>query len=312
MEPDLTYSLAAPVTMRSIVQPSLFELPEGVQAGEIVNVASVPQRSPFRYPGGKTWLIPIVRRWLRHVGECRLVEPFAGGGIVSLTAVFEGLSVHSTLVERDPDVAAVWKTVLNGKASWLTQRIHDFDVNLSTVRELLRTDPASTQERAFATILKNRVQRGGIVAPGAGLTKVGEKGKGLKSRWYPETLGRRITAIAAMRDKFTFVEGDGLETLRTMRTIRQTAFFIDPPYLQAGRRLYAFSELDHEELFRISSQLACNALLTYDDCDAISRLAGRFGFDVRRIPMKSTHHVRKHELLIAKNLEWLDRAGPSF
>ena len=29
-----------------------------------VNVASVPQRSPFRYPGGKTWLIPHIRRWL--------------------------------------------------------------------------------------------------------------------------------------------------------------------------------------------------------------------------------------------------------
>ena len=26
-----------------------------------VNVASVPQRSPFRYPGGKTWLVPQVR-----------------------------------------------------------------------------------------------------------------------------------------------------------------------------------------------------------------------------------------------------------
>jgi DNA adenine methylase len=29
---------------------------------KIVNVASVPQRSPFRYPGGKTWLVPIVRQ----------------------------------------------------------------------------------------------------------------------------------------------------------------------------------------------------------------------------------------------------------
>src|ERR1700674_1531455 len=31
---------------------------------EPVNVASVPQRSPFRYPGGKTWLIPYIRSWL--------------------------------------------------------------------------------------------------------------------------------------------------------------------------------------------------------------------------------------------------------
>ena len=29
-----------------------------------VNVAAVPQRSPLRYPGGKTWLIPHVRAWL--------------------------------------------------------------------------------------------------------------------------------------------------------------------------------------------------------------------------------------------------------
>lgn len=29
----------------------------------VVNVASVPQRSPFRYPGGKTWLVPTARRW---------------------------------------------------------------------------------------------------------------------------------------------------------------------------------------------------------------------------------------------------------
>ena len=32
----------------------------------VVNVASVPQRSPLRYPGGKTWLIPHIREWLRH------------------------------------------------------------------------------------------------------------------------------------------------------------------------------------------------------------------------------------------------------
>lgn len=58
-----------------------------------VNVASVPQRSPLRYPGGKTWLIPHIRVWLNKVNPAPrlLIEPFAGGGIVSLTAVMEGL-----------------------------------------------------------------------------------------------------------------------------------------------------------------------------------------------------------------------------
>jgi hypothetical protein len=34
----------------------------------VVNVASVPQRSPFRYAGGKTWLIPKIQQWLHYQG----------------------------------------------------------------------------------------------------------------------------------------------------------------------------------------------------------------------------------------------------
>jgi hypothetical protein len=34
---------------------------------KVVNVASVPHRSPFRYPGGKTRLVPQVPGWLRNL-----------------------------------------------------------------------------------------------------------------------------------------------------------------------------------------------------------------------------------------------------
>ena len=40
-----------------------------------VNVSQVPQRSPLRYPGGKTWLIPHIREWLQQVQPTLLVEP---------------------------------------------------------------------------------------------------------------------------------------------------------------------------------------------------------------------------------------------
>ena len=39
-------------------------------------------------------------------GPRLLVEPFAGGGIVSLTAVMENLADESIMVELDKDVAA--------------------------------------------------------------------------------------------------------------------------------------------------------------------------------------------------------------
>src|SRR5207249_5115900 len=141
-----------------------------------VNVASVPQRSPFRYPGGKTWLVPYIRSWLasKFTPICVLVEPFAGGGIVGLTAGFEGLADHVVLIERDPNIAAVWNTILGGQAKWLADQILGFELKRENVMGVLRREPATQRERAFAVILRNRVQRGGIMAEGAGLVKTGE------------------------------------------------------------------------------------------------------------------------------------------
>ena len=72
------------------------------------NVASVPQRSPLRYPGGKTWLIRHVKAWLCQFDPkpALLVEPFCGGGIVSLSSVMEGWTDRCLLAELDRDVAA--------------------------------------------------------------------------------------------------------------------------------------------------------------------------------------------------------------
>ena len=66
---------------------TMFDIGEQHVAQNITNVASVPQRSPFRYPGGKTWLIPTVRQWLKQERRIpkELIEPFAGSAIVSLT-----------------------------------------------------------------------------------------------------------------------------------------------------------------------------------------------------------------------------------
>jgi len=82
-----------------------------VSPTEPVNVASVPHRSPFRYPGGKTWLVPYARSWLanRPIRSDLPIEPFAGGAIVGLTAGFERLAEHVILVENDQDVASVWQ-----------------------------------------------------------------------------------------------------------------------------------------------------------------------------------------------------------
>lgn len=279
----------------------------GTAKPKVINVASVPQRSPFRYPGGKTWLIPYVRQWLSACGSQskELVEPFAGGGIVSLTAVAEKRVRQALMIELDEDIAAVWQTILGGDAKWLANKITSFSVTKSNVDSLLAKTPSRLRDKAFAVLLKNRVSHGGILANGAGLLKHGENGKGLLSRWYPQTLRTRILDIQTYKSNLRFVCADGFQVLRDNARRSDVLFFIDPPYTVAGRRLYRYSGIDHPELFRIASSLRGSFLITYDNADEIRQLASASGFQVGQIPMKGTHHAEKTELVISRDLSWL-------
>ena len=71
-----------------------------------VNVACVPQRSPLRYPSGKTWLIPHVRAWLGSL--CTppelLLEPFAGGAIVLAGGAEVCAGTHGDIIWMVVDV----------------------------------------------------------------------------------------------------------------------------------------------------------------------------------------------------------------
>lgn len=292
---------------------AIYRTASHVEFDQPINVAAVPHRSPFRYPGGKTWLVPYVRSWLTSLRPKPqlLIEPFAGGGIIGLTAGVERLADHVILVEKDADVAAVWKVIFSGQAEWLAQKIEEFPLTKANVLTTLRRTPRNPRERAFATVLRNRVQRGGIMAAGAGLVKNGENGRGLSSRWYPHTLANRIRTIAAARERFSFVEGDGMEVVQAYACERNAAFFVDPPYTVAARRLYLHWQLDQRSLFGLLKRVEGDILLTYDSTVEIANLATEFGFETQAVAMKNTHHARMKELLVGKDLTWLRLAQAS-
>jgi DNA adenine methylase len=287
-------------------QMTMFDLGEQPIRQPIINVASVPQRSPFRYPGGKTWLIPIVRQWLKQENTIvkELIEPFAGGGIVSLTAAFEKMAQQITMVEMDEEISAVWEVILNGKNKWLADKIYSYDLTHANVKAELENPNKELQDIAFCTILKNRVFHGGILAKGSGMIKNGENGKGITSRWYPKTLRDRILAIDYVKDKINFISGDAFQVLEANINSKNTYFFIDPPYTIAGKRLYTYFDIDHEKLFELTSQLKGKFMLTYDDTLEIRQLADKYNLEFRTIPMKTTLHYKKNEIIISDNFSW--------
>lgn len=282
---------------------------------KVVNVASVPQRSPFRYPGGKTWLVPRVRQWMGSLSSKpqKFIEPFAGGAITGLTVAFENLADSIILMEKDEQVAAVWQTVINtdGGAEWLANEIINFKLNLETAKDLMSARSTSTRKIALKTIIQNRISHGGILADGAGFLKNGENGKGILSRWYPETLKRRILDISKIRKRIKFTRGDGFQAIKKYLYNPDVVFFIDPPYTaskkKAGTRLYKYHDLNHEKLFELMSKINGDFLMTYDDADEVRSLALKHRFETRLVAMNNTHHATMSELLIGHDLSWVDR-----
>ena len=276
----------------------------GAAESKIVNVATLPLRSPFRYPGGKTWLIPLVRKWLSSMPKKpeTFVEPFAGGGIISLTVAMEALAKQVVMSEIEPGVAAAWRVFLNGSSERFVQRILDFDISRKAVVEELSKPPETEIDLAFQTILKNRTHRGGIVAQGASLVRAGENGKGVASRWYPQTLAKRIKEIKRHSHRIRFEEEDAFETINEFLSEPSAVFFIDPPYTYggkaAGKRLYTFSEVDHLALFDLLSKAKGRFLATYEDSPEVRRLAETYGFSCERVSMKNTHHAKMTELIV--------------
>ena len=270
-----------------------------------VNVATVPQRSPLRYPGGKTWLIPHIRKWIGATQQPvrLLVEPFAGGGIVSLTAVMENLADRSIMAELDRDVAAFWHAALH-HGQELRRRVLSFEPTRENVEALSCICPSNVVDHGFRTLVLNRTRRGGILASGASLSRVGENGKGIASRWYPGTIVDRLSKITKYADRIGFCETDGLKLLDALLSIpcSGAAIFVDPPYTaggkRAGKRLYAHHSLDHIKLFSMLADSGVNFLMTYDEAPEIISLVRKHGFSAVHVMMKNTHHARVPELVI--------------
>ena len=277
-----------------------------VLTDKVVNVSSVPQRSPLRYPGGKTWLIPEIRNWLfglDHRPEI-FIEPFAGGAIASLTAVIEGYVDRAILCEKDPDLSILWRCLFR-EPEPLAQQIERFIPTPENVQAVFANDSERDLDLAFQTLLRNRINRGGIIAKGASAMNKGENGNGLASRWYPQTIAERIRTIARFARRFEFIQGDGLNLIDRYRDDGSVVFFIDPPYTaagkRAGKRLYTFNEIDHESLFQLMSDVQAPFMMTYDENSEVVDMARRQGFHLAKIAMKNTHHAVMYELLITSH-----------
>jgi DNA adenine methylase len=259
-------------------------------------------------------MIPILRAWLGSQRRRILtfLEPFAGGASASLMAVSEGFCDEAIFSDLDVAVAAVWQCALSNDGDALARRVEQFRVTQKNVKELFSKagDDAPAIERALAVLVRNRIHRGGVLADGAGVLKHGENGNGIRSRWYPKTIASRLLEIYKQRNKFSFLRRDGFSLLSQYDEDASSVAFVDPPYFGPANRLYRHWQVDHEKVFQTLDGFKGDFLLAYDDVPDIRQLASKYELSVAVVAMKTTHHRKKQELLLSRNLEWLNHRMP--
>ena len=134
------------------------------------------------------------------------------------------------------DVAAVWQTILSDDRDWLINRIRTFALTGRSRPRGAGGPPVLDSSTSLPDHLAQPHQPRWYLERRAGRIRNGDNRKGFGSRWYPETLATRIAAIGAIRDRITFVHGDGLHALCSACDDPSLVSFVDPPYTVAGKK----------------------------------------------------------------------------
>ena len=130
--------------------------------------------SPLRYPGGKSALHNLVSDIIHANGldGGHYAEPFAGGGGLAHSLLFEGIVREIHLNDIDPAIAAFWRAILEQNDE-LCAMIETTPVTIEQWHDQKKIYARFFEQRddlqlGFATLFLNRTNRSGIIK-GAGV-----------------------------------------------------------------------------------------------------------------------------------------------
>lgn len=267
-------------------------------------------RSPLRYPGGKIKLAPLVSELIANNPRLvHYVEPFAGGAGIAINLLLNEKIEHITLNDFDVAIYCFWDSVTNRNDEFM----HIFDATEVTIDEWhkqrkifqyldLRKVLSREEELllGFSTFFLNRTNFSGILrgaTPVGGLKQLG-KWK-IDYEYNKERLEPLLRKIGFFRNKITIKNMDMIHSMEELVSDsngfspRQTLMFVDPPYVNQGKRLYLpIRTLDEHKL--IANQVNClknEWLLTYD---SVPELMGLYENNKNKFLYSLQYKVKRH------------------
>ena len=265
--------------------------------------------SPLRYPGGKTKLYSYVRRIIEVnglLGET-YIEPFAGGAGLALKLLINGDVKRIVINDFDPAIYSFWNNVLNNTDD-ICNFIRTVEISVDEwthQREVFfNQDEHTSAEIAKATLYLNRTNVSGILTGGVigGQDQTGTFS--IDARFNREGLINKMVEIADLFDRVDLYDLDAVEFLNTTLPHYYKAFInFDPPYVNKGGQLYknAFTQEDHKNLRDAIAKCKRKWIVTYDVCELIADLYGKFRGDTIDIYYSANSSRKSKEYIYFSN-----------
>lgn len=250
------------------------------------NRSALNMVSPFRYPGGKGFMSAFLKQRMTMLDpKCERVfaEPFCGGAGAALILLADGNADRVMLNDADLRIYSAWFAMLEEPERFVAN-LRDVRMDMPEWyhhRDLVAgfSDSKYDFEVGFSTFYMNRTTRSGIILNAGPIGGYDQRGKWkLDARFNVKRLTNQVLWLAENRSKIQLSNTDALSFLDRARrkpSSYNTLFFIDPPYVKAGGRLYydGMSEAKHVALSDLlTSGIIKNWILTYDDAPLIRQL----------------------------------------
>jgi DNA adenine methylase len=238
--------------------------------------------SPMRYPGAKWRLEKFVSSILKDnaLEGGHYAEPYAGGGSLALSLLFQGYVNEIHLNDLDRAIYAFWKTIID-HSDEIIDRIISTPVTMNVwfAQKTIQADKqyANIFDLGFSTFFLNRTNRSGILNAGVIGGKAQTGNWKIDARFNKDNLIERIKRIASFRSCIHVTNMDALTFIKTeVSSFPDKSFiYLDPPYFVKGQSLYmnAYKPEDHAHIaFTILHELKQPWMVSYDDVPEIQQL----------------------------------------